>query len=405
MIVHALAWRAPLALLLSTLLTACVNQTVKSTSVPPIATPTTAVAEAQLLDVGIAIFDPGLDDYDEDLQIYPEVRKAEARYMPLELSEAMQNSGAWGAVRVVPNTKQITDLRIDGTIVSSNGEELELHIVATDSRGYVWLDKNYEAHASRYAYDRTQKNPSDPFQATYNNIANDLLKSLEKLRPEDRTNIRTVTELLFARNFSPDAFDGYLAKNRQDRYLIMRLPAEDDPMLERVRSIRERDHVFVDTLQGYYDTFNGQMVGPYQEWRKLSYEEAVAVAELKAESTRRLIAGGIAIIAGIAAASSGDNVSRSAGNVAILGGGYLLKTGLEKRGEAQIHVQALEELGMSLEAEITPQVIDLEDRTVMLSGNVEDQYNQWRDLLADIYDAEMGALDLPPENAPATDTL
>ena len=52
--------------------------------------------------------------------------------------------------------------------------------------------------------------------------------------------------------------------------------------------------------------------------------------------------------------------------MAVLGGGYLLKTGLEQRNEAQIHVQALEELGMSLEAEITPQVIELEDRTVML---------------------------------------
>jgi hypothetical protein len=88
--------------------------------------------------------------------------------------------------------------------------------------------------------------------------------------------------------------------------------------------------------------------------------------------------------------------------VAIIGGGYLLKSGLEKRGEAQIHVQALEELGMSLEAEITPSVIELDDRTVMLSGNVEDQYTQWREILAEIYDAEIGSLELPPES---TDTL
>ena len=60
---------------------------------------------------------------------------------------------------------------------------------------------------------------------------------------------------------------------------------------------------------------------------------------------------------------------------------------------------------MSLEAEITPQVIELEDRTVMLSGNVEDQYAQWRELLADIYAAEIGALELPADNSPATDKL
>jgi len=96
------------ALALVTLLSACVNQTVKSTSVPSIRNAAEPVDEELLLDVGIAIFDPGLEEYDEDQQIYPEVRKAEARYMPNLLSEAMQNSGAWGAVRVVPSASQIT---------------------------------------------------------------------------------------------------------------------------------------------------------------------------------------------------------------------------------------------------------------------------------------------------------
>ena len=93
--------------------------------------------------------------------------------------------------------------------------------------------------------------------------------------------------------------------------------------------------------------------------------------------------------------ASDDSYSRAAGDIAVIGGGYLLKSGLEKRNEAQIHVQAMEELGMSLEAEITPQVIDLEDRSVTLSGNVEEQYAQWRSLLADIYAAEIGSLEGP----------
>jgi hypothetical protein len=163
--------------------------------------------------------------------------------------------------------------------------------------------------------------------------------------------------------------------------------------MERIRTIRDRDNVFIDTMQGHYGSFNNEMLDPYQEWRKLSYEEAIALQELKAESTRRLIAGGVALLAGIAAASSGDStITRTAGNAAILGGGFLLKSGLEKRNEAEIHVQALDELGQSLEAEITPQVIELEDSTVMLSGNVEDQYAQWREILGDIYRAEIGEL-------------
>jgi hypothetical protein len=125
-----------------------------------------------------------------------------------------------------------------------------------------------------------------------------------------------------------------------------------------------------------------------------------------------LIVGGLAVLAGIAAAassgsSSGDSNSernrdsaiRSAGTVAILGGGYLLKSGLEKRNEAEIHVEALEELGLSLEAEIAPQVIELEDNSILLSGNVEDQYAQWREILADIYRAEIGEIDHPLDDS------
>ena len=401
-----IAQRAIFVFLLLTTLSACVNQSVKSTSVPSVKSASVDLSEDLLLDVSIAIFDPGLDDYDEDERVYPEVRKAEARYMPKVLSEAMQDSGAWGTVRVVPNKAQISDLLVQGKILYSDGEELQLHITAADSRGYVWLDQKYTGNSSRYAYQVTTRSTYDPFQAVYNNIANDLLAKQEELRPEDYRNVRLVTELLFARSFSPEAFDGYLAKNRKDHYLIMRLPAEDDPMLQRVRTIRERDQMFIDTLQEYYANFDEQMAGPYQEWRKLSYEEAMALQELKAESTRRLIAGGVAILAGIAGASSGESsTTRTAGQVAIIGGGYLLKSGLEKRNEAQIHVEALEELGMSLEAEITPQVIELEDRTVMLSGNVEDQYTQWREVLEEIYRTEIGALEIPDESAITTDTL
>ena len=164
--------------------------------------------------------------------------------------------------------------------------------------------------------------------------------------------------------------------------------------------------MYVDTLQGYYTNFDAQMMNPYQEWRKNSYYAAVALQELKAESTRNLIVGGIAVLAGIAAATTGDSsTSRAAGQIAVLGGGYLVKTGLEKRNEAQLHVAELEELGASLEAEVTPQVIELEDKTVMLSGNVEEQYAQWRELLADIYRVEIGNLEFPEESAGTADTL
>ena len=379
---------------------ACVNQTITSNEVPPVATSSAAVPEGQLLDVGISIFNPGIEDYEEGEQTYPEVRKAESRFMPFLLAEAMQESGAWGAVRLVPNPEQINDLVVSGKILHSDGERLQLHIRAVDSRGEVWLDQDYTGEASRYAYEVTKRNQYDPFQSVYNTIANDLLQAQEKVKAQERERIRLVTELRFARSFSPEAFDGYLEEDKKGRFTVVRLPAKDDPMLQRVAAIRERDQMFIDTLQEYYRGFGEQMHSPYEEWRRQSYEEAVALQELQSESTRQLIAGGLALIAGIAMATTGDSAtSQVAGQVAVLGGGYLLKGGLDKRNEAQIHVQALEELGQSLEAEITPQVIELEDRTVTLHGNVEDQYAQWRELLADIYRAETGALQTPADNS------
>ena len=375
------------------LLAACVNQTIKSTSVPSVNTAARQLQETQLLDVGVVIFDPGLEGKaSKDEPSYPEVRRAEARYMPYVLREAIQSSGAWGAVRVVPDREQAMDVLVTGTIVSSDGEELKLLIEAVDASGRVWFNEPYEHTASKYSYQMTTRTRLDPFQAVYNRIANDLLKKQQEFDPEELANLRLINELRFARTFSPDAFEGHLSTNRKGQYSIERLPAENDPMLLRVRKIRERDYLFVDTLQDYYASFNGQMAAPYQEWRKQSYEETVALQELKAESTRRLIAGVAAVVAGVAAAGSGDQSTRAAANVALAGGGYLIKSGLGQRTEAEIHVQALEELSLSLESEIAPQVIELEDQTITLTGSVQDQYQQWRELLHQIYQAELGDL-------------
>ena len=102
------------------------------------------------------------------------------------------------------------------------------------------------------------------------------------------------------------------------------------------------------------------------------------------------------MIAGVAAAGSGDGSVRQAGAVGVLGGAYLIKSGLDKRTEAQIHVEALQELGTSLEADIQPQVIELEDRTVTLSGTVDNQYDQWRDVLKEIYVTQTGGVTSNP---------
>ena len=385
------------------LLGGCVSETVKSTSVPALEAPDQLTPEAELLDVGVVILDPGISAVEDEELVYPEIRKAEATFMATELAEVLTEQGGWGAVGVVPDDRQFSDLLVRGTILLSDGESLQLKIRVSDARGTVWLDKRYQGVTSRYAYEQGTRVKQDPFLAVYRMIANDMLAIFDRVPPADRVTIRRVAEMRFARDFASGAFADYLEEDDAGQISLRRLPAEDDPMLNRVRGLRQRHYVFVDTLQGHYNGFAEDMYTPYQEWRRASYEETIALRELEAESQREMIAGGAAILAGIVAQTSGSRTTRSAGAVGVIGGGALLKSGLEKRAESNIHSLALEELGQSLDAEITPRVIELEDRTVRLTGNVEDQYDQWRELLADIYAAELAALE--PPAASANDSL
>lgn len=398
--------RSLVSLLLAlSLLTGCVTETVKSTSVPVLDAPDVAVPDAELLDIGVVILDPGISSVEDEEQVYPEVRRAEATFMATELADVLAEQGGWGAVRVVPDERQFSDLLVRGTILQSDGEALELKIRVSDARGTVWLDKRYTGITSRYAYEQGTRTKQDPFLSVYRMIANDMLAAFQQLPADERTTIRRVAEMRFARDFASGAFADYLNEDPSGQVTLRRLPSEADPMLARVRGLRQRHYVFVDTLQGHYTGFSDDMYAPYQEWRKASYEETVALRELENEAKREMIAGGAAILAGIVAQSSGSRMTRSAGAIGVVGGGALLKRGLEKRAESNIHSLALEELGQSLDAEITPRVIELEDRTVRLSGNVEDQYDQWRELLADIYAAELAALEPPQPKSPSPTLL
>lgn len=406
-------WKTVPMLLSMLTLPGCNTVVVKTTEQAPLMTNTSAeIPETQLLDVGIGIFDPGTDpsDDDEDGTVFPEVRKAEARFVPTMLTATLQNAGAWGAVRLIPDRQSDMDLWVDGEILHSHGETLKLRIRVEDSAGNEWYTRSYEQKASKYAYDEESSHEGEPFQGLYNRIANDMLAHLQTLPPGDIKKLRMITELEFARRFSPEAFSEYLEADEKGRYRIMRLPAENDPQLERVRRIRERDDLFVDTLQDYYTSFTRQMQEPYRQWRKESYKESMELQKLRAAGTYRMVGGVLAVVGGIAAAvaggSSGSVAASSAGaaaaTIGIPAGALLFKSGLDKRAEADLHKESLREIAASLNAEIKPYTVALQDRTVTLTGTVEQQYSQWREILRELYRNETGAVSTQPV-APASD--
>jgi len=380
--------------LLALLLTACNSYTVKTTSYTPIIQDSQDVPEDLLLDVGVAVFDPGIDEIDkrDEETTNHEIRVAESRYAPFLLAETLQRSANWGIVRLMPNNESPMDVVINGTILQSDGEAMQIRIEVTDSSGREWYTKVYSELVSQFSYEPSQRQKADPFQVIYNKIANDLLEYRKRnLTNQQIVEVRTISELLFARRFSPEVFDAYLSTNRQGNLVITALPAETDPVLQRVRDIRERDFMFIDTVQDYYATYVRQMRLPYDTWRALSYDETIELRELRASANRRFVAGAAAVLGGLAAATGGGNyATQTGGAIGVGAGAYLIKSGFDKRAEAKLHSDALQELGESLENEVAPRVFSLDDRTITLTGSVEEQYAQWKEVLADIYASEVG---------------
>lgn len=388
-----ISFRLLLVLIAGLLVNGCASHVVKSTTYTPVIQDTEYQPEDLLMDVGIMVLDPGIDEIEdgEEDTVNGQIRVAESRYATYLLSDTLQRSGNWGLVRVLPNGSSPLDVMLSGTILQSNGEAMKIRVNVRDSSGREWYSKEYYEVISQFSYDPSQRSMADPFQVIYNNIANDLLLyRKENLTSTRITEIRQISEVLFAQRFAPEVYDSYLALDRNGQYRLNRLPAENDPTLARIQAIRERDFMFIDTVQDYYSTFSRQMRLPYDSWREQSYYETITLRELQQSARRRFIAGTAAVIGGIAAASSGTYVGQSGGAIGVGAGAYLIKSGFDKRAEAQIHVAALEELGQSLETEVAPKVINLEDRTVTLSGNVEEQYDQWKEILADIYAVEAG---------------
>ncbi len=367
---------------------AAVDKVTSSTTLT-LNTPSRSFPIETLLDVGIPTLNDGLYLTDENDTVFPEVRYAEAIYFSNQLGKVLEKSGAWGAIRVTPNSDVIMDLYITGTIHQSDGETMDLEIAVVDSSGKKWFKKRYKQTTGKYAYDRRLKSLGDPFQNLFIRIANDLLAYREKISDQRAEDLRTISELRFARKFSPEAFDNYVEEDRKGLLSISRLPAENDSILIRVRKIRERDYLYVDTMQDYYDGFSQQMHLAYQDFRRSSYDSVVKARQLNAQGNRQVIAGIGAILAGIYGRSQArTSIADDAGTATAAVGGFVIKSGLDKKQKASEYSEAVAEMGSSLEAEIAPQVIELEDRTVTLTGTVQAQYQQWQELLGKIYQQE-----------------
>jgi hypothetical protein len=354
--------------------------------------PEGAIAEEKLLDVAIDLFSPSIDEHDREALaekgIQPSVRKAEARFIPTHLRDTLQSTGQWGAVRVVPGGVPWAELFVVGKIEKSHGKELKVQVRAWDATGREWLDEDYKRKAKVLSYAAENVDGLDPFQSLYNEIANDLVEKREKRKREELVEIREVARLRFAAEFAPATFGPYLESKGKGRYELVRLPDESDPMLLRLGLIRERDDMFVDTLNAHYSDFHARMRRPYDDWRANSYTEQAAYDAINNKKWAKWIGGGLAILGGLFAPGDRRGADGDIRDIAIIGGVAAIQSGFQDKAESEIHKAALEELGESFGAEVSGLIVDVDGKIVQLTGSAEEQYEQWRALLRQIARAD-----------------
>jgi len=404
-------------LALSVALSGCVTSETKPIKKIQAKQATVHIPEAELLDVGIRVFDPGIPknlETDEEAlakkRIYPDLRKAEARYIPTLLRQTLEETAQWGAVRVIPNSADFVDVIVSGQLVDSNGGFLSIDVSAVDAAGRVWIkDKRYSSLVDLGAYKTSASlKARDPFQNVYSEIANDLVAARDKLTALDRENIRKVASLKFAADLAPDAMAGMTTVDKNGIVQVARLPADGDPTLDRIERIRDRDTAVVDTVNDYYASFAENMDDSYDSWRQTSFTELEKEMRARSAARTRTVLGAAALVAAIFAPNSCstydscriNNAARTAGT---MGGIAAVLSGIKKYADARVHADALKELTQSFQAEVAPQVVEVEGHTLRLTGTAEDQYREWRKLLKQLYLEETGtAAAPPPAPAPAS---
>lgn len=365
------------------------------------------IPEAQLLDVGIKVFDPGVPEGEVDKSVQEElikegtfvqIRRTESMYLAVQLRNTLQRSGHWGAVWVTPEPSNAADVNVTAQIEQSDGDTVQLQVQATDATGRVWFDKPYQLETAAGAYNRQRYPELDPYQDVFNMIANDLAAVQADLSPKDSREIRTVGQIRYAADLAPEAFGDYVKQERDGRYDLVRLPAEDDPVYSRTQRVRQRERLFFDTLDQHYVKFCSEAQDSYDSWREYSREESLALKELTRQARWRTGMGIATILASVVYGSNSNNNSfsdRVVRDALMYVGVDMLQSSAVRRQEKRLHTETLQELSSSFDDDVEPLVVEVKGTEHRLTGTVDAQFKEWRGLLKQLFISETG---LAPED-------
>jgi hypothetical protein len=335
--------------------------------------------ESLLLDVAISILAPVAEPATPGANTLQNLRLAEGHYTSWRLAQVLQRSGHWGIVRLNPFMLNNADLLITGAVLQSDGETMRIRIRAEDATRRLWLDKEYyqvvNISTGALALGDT---PAFPFESLLNQVANDLLAFREaRLAASALEDIRLVSALSFAVEFAPDVYAPYLTSTGNERLLPTRLPAANDPVFAEIASMRERNELFLDALQGQYDVFARQVDDPY---RKFLARSQLITASLNAD----IIEEREAARYGTALELAQDYEGQSTAGTRINNSNRRSNT-LNTGANTRAYAAALAAAGNSFEMTVQPQTLEFSSHTFNLSGSLEEQFRQWREILRELY--------------------
>ena len=253
------------------------------------------------IEVLVPIFDPNIPDGDfarEKAGVWPELRRVEAATFANKIKKELEATNAFGAVRMIPNLKAmkdddtlkdvaktesditksdimsvgiVGDLYVIGKINSSSGEYIDINIQVVGRDGSKWLNRNYKKYY-----------PNSVFQKA----AADIVGLFESKGTPYLENLDVLSEVYFAYQMSGNYFEDYLDIQNNSMKLV-RIPAYDDPMYQRMRRLRIEDQLFIDNMQQTYQNFNKKTEESYRTWQRRAKALAKEIREAKAEAKRR----------------------------------------------------------------------------------------------------------------------
>ena len=328
--------------------------------------PSATAADPSLLGVGVAIFDPGIPEDESThnaLEIFPRIRQAEAKYLPVTLRRELVDSGQWGVVRVMPELGVLSEVTVQGRILESNGRRQRIHIVVSDATGRRWLEREYAAVTSETSLQR-----GEPFRQLYAQVATDMLNYRRGLDERQLREIRGVSLMRYAQSLSPDAFAGYIGLDEDGYRWLQRLPAQGDPMMARVERIRNQEYLFIDNVDEQFGELHDEVASTYALWLEYDREQNLFRQDYEQRAANREQQG-------------------RAGSFAAMQQSYFAYRNF------RIQEQDLDELALGFNNEVAPTIVETSGRVFRLTGTLESQYSEWRQILRQIFAIETG---LPP---------